>query len=467
MKAYYIHLLSNLSNNTITQYFYKFFTKGQARTAKVKKNIAVSFVFKAINIISGILIVPLAIDYLDATRYGIWLTLSSVVMWFGFFDVGLGHGLRNKFAEALARGDQKLAAKYVSTAYAVLGCISISFFIVFFIVNNFLNWAVLLNTRDVPGAELSSLALLVFGFFALRFVLQLINSVLFADQKPALKDIIETTGKVINLVIIYILIHTTKDSLLYLGISYSAAPVLVLVLSSTFLYTSTYRSYAPRIKYVDFSLLKDIVGLGWKFFIIQISAVVLYTTDNMIITQLFSPKEVTPYQIAHRYFGLVLMFFMVIVTPFWSAITEAYIKKEYTWIKKSINKLVQIWTFVVIVIILMLTISQWVYKLWIGDKVYIPFFLSAAWAFFILIQTLNTIFVHFINGTGKIKLQMILAIIMAVVNIPLSIFLARFVGLGVVGVIGATITTQIIALYFVILQYNKLIANRAHGIWNL
>lgn len=442
-----------------------FFKKGHKRTIKAKKNIAFSFILKAIDIGTGLLLVPLVLNYLDETRYGIWLTLSSFVLWFNFFDVGLGHGLRNKLSESQATGNEKLSQKYVSTAYASLAIISGGFFGIFLIINQFIDWSVILNTTTVSKDELNLLAVFVFGFFALRFILKLVFSVLLADQSPAMKDLIQTTGKLINITAIYILLQTTKDSLLYLGISYSVSPVVVLFVFSIILFTKKYKHIAPKFKCVDFNLFNDLFNIGVKFFIIQISAVVIYSTDNMIITHLFSPADVTPYQIAHRYFSILLMGFAIVVAPFWSAITEAYIKGEIGWIKQSVKKLMQIWGAIIVVLVLMLIISNKVYQMWIGDRVIIPYALSAAWAIFIAIQSLNMIFVQVINGTGKVKLQMFLGIIGAIINIPLSILLAKYFNLGITGVISATIFTQVLAIGFVIVQYKKIVSGQLHGIW--
>jgi len=442
-----------------------FFTKGHERTLKAKKNIVFSIILKGINIATGLVLVPLVLNYLDETRYGIWLTLSSLVMWFNFFDVGLGHGLRNKLAESQAKGEENLSRKYVSTTYAGLAIISFGFFALFLLTNIFLDWSKILNTTAVPKSELNLLVIIVFGFFALRLVFKLILSVLLANQLPAMRDLIETSGKVLNLIVVYILLQTTTDKLLYLGISYSASPVLLLILFTIILFAGKFKHIAPHYKFVDFRLFSDLFKLGGKFFLIQIAAVIIYTTDNMIISQLFSPAEVTPYNIAHRYFGIVMIGFTIIVAPFWSAATDAYTKGEFGWIKRSVRKLVKIWVFVVIALVIMLIFSNKVYHIWLGDKVTIPFVLSAAWAFFIAIQTLNTIFVQIINGTGKVKLQMIIGSIAAVFNIPLSILLAKYFGLGLTGVIGATITIQVLVFTFFQVQYHKIVNNKLSGIW--
>lgn len=427
---------------------------------------ALSIILKIINITSGLILVPLVLNYLDESRYGIWLTLSSLVLWFNFFDVGLGNGLRNKLAQAQAGSEIVLSRKYISTTYAGLVIISICFFIIFLLTNIFLDWSKILNTMDVPASELNLLAIIIFGFFALRLIFKLIVSVLLANQQPAMRDLIETAGKVLNLIIVIILLQTTTGKLLYLGICYSATPVLLLLIFSLILFTGKYKQISPSIKFVDFSLFGDLFRLGGKFFIIQIAAVILFSTDNMIITQLYSPAEVTPYSIANKYFGVLMMGFSIVVAPFWSATTDAYTKGDLEWIKFSVKKLLRIWFFVLITLVIMLVFSDFVYKIWLGDKITIPLRLSAAWAFFVAMQTFNSIFIQIINGAGKIKLQMIIGGTAAILNIPLSILFAKYYGLGVTGVIGATIFTQVLAFMFYQIQYRKIVNNNLHGIWN-
>ena len=119
--------------NKLINYIRHFFTKGHERTLKAKKNILASFIIKGLNIAIGLVLVPLTIHYLNPTKYGIWITLSSIIGWFGFFDIGLGHGLRNRFAEALAKGEHALAKTYVSTTYAILTIVIGSVLVLFYL----------------------------------------------------------------------------------------------------------------------------------------------------------------------------------------------------------------------------------------------------------------------------------------------------------------------------------------------
>src|SRR5665647_3802680 len=117
-------ILFKATSIKIRQILTDFFTKGQDRSIKIKKNILASFVIKGLSIAISLVLVPLTINYVNPTQYGIWLTLSSIVAWFSFFDIGFGNGLRNKFAESKATGNTEKAKIYVSTTYAIL-CIII------------------------------------------------------------------------------------------------------------------------------------------------------------------------------------------------------------------------------------------------------------------------------------------------------------------------------------------------------
>ena len=150
-----------------------YFTKGNERSVAVKKNIAVSLVLKCISILVSLQVVPLTIGYVNPTKYGIWLTLSSIIAWLSYFDLGFAHGFRNRFAEAKAKGDMKLAKEYVSTTYAVLFLLFSVILLITLVVNNYLDWSRILNIDPVYKDELS----LVFGLLACFFCLNIVASV--------------------------------------------------------------------------------------------------------------------------------------------------------------------------------------------------------------------------------------------------------------------------------------------------
>jgi Na+-driven multidrug efflux pump len=189
------------------------------------------------------------------------------------------------------------------------------------------------------------------------------------------------------------------------------------------------------------------------------------TSDNIIIAHLLGPDQIVPYEIAKKLFNLPVIFFMMIVQPFWSSVTHAYQKNDYEWIRNIINKLSYTWMVFSILSFVLLLLSNTAYNLWMGDKVSVPFNLSASWAIFSVLYTFHAIFSYFINGTGHLFIQMIESIFIMLLNIPLSIFLAKNCQLGLSGVIIATNLSILVYCFSGFIQYKKII-NKSHGrIW--
>jgi O-antigen/teichoic acid export membrane protein len=440
-----------------------FISKGHQRSVKAKKNIITSFIIKGFSIILSLAFVPLTVSYVNPLRYGIWLALSSIIGWFSYFDIGFGNGLRNKFAESVAKKEYDRARIYVSTTYAVIAALAIVCILIFVFVNPFINWTKILNAPAGMAKELDQLALIVFSFFWMQFVLQLITTIITANQEAAKASFFNLLGSVFSLVFIFILTKTTSGNLIYLGSVLSITPVLVLLVSSLWFYNREYKIYAPSFKFIRFRYARNLIGLGFNFFIIQIGALVLFQTDNIVITQLFSPREVTTFNIAFKLFSVIIMAFSIIIAPLWSVFTEAYTNKDFEWIKRTLSKLRKIWLVLVLITISTLIISPLIFKLWMGDKVKIPFSLSVALSFYIIVCSWQNIHVYFLNGIGKIRLQLYLVVVSGLLNIPIAIVLGRAFGLAGVTLSNAILFT-IMGIVFSI-QVKKIINHNAKGIW--
>lgn len=440
--------------------------KNSTRSEKAKKNIILLFIVNLFNFVAIMALVPVSVSYLGQVEYGIWLTLHSILMWLVNMDLGLGNGLRNKLAEAFAIKDDKLARSYVSTAYAIFSAGLLLIIIIYLIIHPFINWAALLKAPDEYFFSLNKLVLFVFILFCLQFLMRLLTSILHADQRPAVNGAISLSINGLTLLAIIGLSYTNDRSLFIYGMLSGFVPVLVFFAGSVIMFTTLYRKISPNFKFVDLKHSSALMKLGMQFFVIQVAGLIIFTTGNIIITQLFGPAQVTVYNVAYKYFYLAPMVFNVIIAPFWSAFTEAYVKREYDWIKSMMRKLIIIWAGLSTIVVLMIVFSDIAYALWVGGEIEVPFLLSLFTGIFVITANWNNIFVYFLNGVGKIRLQFYNAIITAIINIPLSILFAKYMNMGISGVMLSTIICIIIGSVWAPVQYLKIINNKATGIWN-
>lgn len=436
----------------------------QNKTGLIKKNIYSSIFLKGISILLSLLIVPLTINYISAYKYGIWLTISSIVGWINFFDIGFGNGLKNRLVEVIANNKYKIARIYISTTYAILTIIISSIWLILILTSNFINWRSFLNTDKVSNSELNSIILIVITTFAIQFVLNLINTILSAFHKTYITSIINVLIQFFLLIIIFLLKLRYVGSLIGLSVSLGLVNISILTLFTIYLFSTKFKQFAPSFKYIRFKYSKDLIKVGISFFLLQIVALVYYETNNLIITKLLGPLDVTVYNLAFKYVSILTMFFTIILTPFWPAFIQARVENDFLWMESMKSKLYKTYFYMLLVCLVMILFSNLVYKIWFGNTVLIPFILTVLLSIWQILNIWNSLHSTLIYGFGKIKIQLYTSISIGVINIPITIFMCSKYGLN--GVVCSQILTSLIVSWIGPFQLNKLLNKTAIGFWN-
>ncbi len=444
-----------------------FFNKGEKRSIAAKKNIVGSFLIKAINMATALVLVPLTIHYINPTQYGIWLTLTSMVGWASLFDVGLTQGLRNKFAEAKAVGDTELARIYVSTTYFYVALIFGALWIVLVALSQVVNWASMINIPVEMEGEIVSLVIIIISYFCLQFVFQVVKTVIISDQKPAIASLVEMLGQISALFIIWLLTKYTEGSLIYLGFGIGVTPVLILILANIYFFKGEYYQYRPSLKFVRKEYASKLMGIGGKFFVLQLAAMIQYSSSLFLIAHFFDPDSVTSYNIAFKYFVALQSIFMIFLTPLWSSTTEAYFVKDFGWIVRIVKKYVYLFIPFLFTAIVMVLFADEVYELWLGEglvvvdpKITLFCFISTVLAMF------SSIFVNVVNGMGTLKIQFISSIFTSLLFIAMAIVFVEYLGLGVWSIILASILSNVYGYLISPVQvYQVVVKKSKNRIW--
>lgn len=406
---------------------------GHERSIRAKKNILAMLLIRGGNILIGFMLVPMTINYVDSERYGIWLALSSMIAWMQFFDIGINNGLKNRLTQAIAKDDQLMARKYVSTTYAILTMIFLPLMLVSLILAPVVDWNKLLNITSNGESLIIPVAIIV-TYFCINFILSTINIVLIADQRPADSSFRQFVQQLLTLTIIYVLTLTTKGSLTNLCLGLCASPLIVILIFNFTLFRGRYKNLAPSIRFVDFKIAPDLMKLGVQFFIIQIAGVIQYQMINFLIIRYYGAEEVTDYNIANKYFNVLAMIWGILTTPIWAAVTDAVARDDFQWIRDTMRKYQKVLLLFVLVGFGMLVVSPWIYDIWVGDAVEISFTLSLWVLLYNFALMLGTIYVLILNGSGQLKIQTYASMISPAIFL-ISFALLKYNGVGVYSIL--------------------------------
>ena len=407
-----------------------YLNSGSARSIKAKKNVIQMFAIRGLSILIGLVLLPVTVGYVNSEIYGVWLTISSMVAWISFFDIGIANGLKNRLVEAIAQNDYELGRKYVSTTYAILSLIFIPLMFVLIPISYFVNWSAVLNISESNCEGLLIAIIITTAYFCFNFILSTINTVILAEQRPADASLRSLIQQLVSFVIIVVLTKTTEGSLVKLCLALCAAPLVVVSFFNVYLYCTRYKNIAPSFKYVDFNVAPSLLKLGVQFFVIQIACIIQFQMTNFLILRYFGGTEVTAYNVSYKYFNILMMVWTILISPLWVGFTDAIAKNDFQWIINVINKFRKMFFAFLIVGVLMLLISPFIYDIWMGDKVSVSFILSLFVLLYNLVYMFGTVYVNFLNGAGVLKTQVIASCMSPFVFFGIT-YLMMYIGFGI------------------------------------
>ena len=312
-----------------------------------------------------------------------------------FFDLGIGNGLKNKISESLAKDDVCGAREYISTSYTVIGISLALIYCLFFIISFIVPWGRFFNTTILNHAELVKLinicALLIFLNFWLGLISQIANAV----QKASLVVFGQFMSNAFALVFIVLINLFTKTSLTYMAISYGGA-LITSNIALSYLFYKKHSNLRPKYSF-NMNYVKPLLSLGIQFFFIQLAVLIIFSTDKILITQLFGPEFVSNYDITYKMFSIITIIHGLINAPLWSSYSDAYHRSDFKWIEKCLKKQLIIMMFVVIGSGVLVLLSKPLFAIWIGDNFKVDHVMVLSISLFVMIATWNNIFCNSIK----------------------------------------------------------------------
>lgn len=406
------------------------------------KNSIFSIGFKGLSYFLSFLTTPLLLTCLGDVKYGIYTTALSLVSWIYYFDFGIGSGLRNKVTEAVINGDQETVQKSVNAAYFIISLISLLAFMLVLVASFFLDFNEILHA-GLTDESLNVILLVAILFACINFILSLSKNILWAIQLTAFVDGLSIISRVFWVVALWLYSKTGRTSMLIIVLLEGISEFIRNIIASVYISRKSIR-IRPTFCKIDLAYSKGILGFGLQVFVMQIAALVLNATDNMIIMRLFTASDVTPYSLGHKYFSVINAFFIAATGSLWTSYTMAYVMKDVIYIKKTLKKAIMFYCITLLGIVIAYVVYIPFMRVYLGRDLEYQNGLIPLIALYYVILIFSHNFSAFVHGISKVKLTTIACVISAIVNIPCSIFLAIRCSMGLNGVILGSIVSLLI-----------------------
>lgn len=418
----------------------------------LNNHIIMSGFYKGISGLSLFVSIRLLIDYLGEGNYGVWVLIFTLFQLVLLMDFGIQSTLKTKIPVFVHENKIEKLSSYISSTYKISLLIAAIIFLVFFIISKTTNLKDSFNITGLDYSEINFLFLLNVVFFCATFVANIHKSLYVAFLKGKFAEQSIAINQIVFLLLLIVLVSLPNKSLSNFDKILNITLLNGFVSFTTNIFYTYKFFYKEKIQlhFLNFKNqtdLKDIFLLGFKFMVIQIGFLFVFSTDSYIISNVFGPKEVVAYEVVGKLFQFPYLILFAALSPLWSIFAVHYLEKNKKKLLSDFKKFNQFFIGVCILMLILYFSTPFIVSIWIKENIEIPKYLILFTTLVTILKIYTSFYTFFLNGIGKLNFYITILIISLIIKIPLSYY---FVDLGF-GINSVLLSSLVIVSFWAIL----------------
>lgn len=388
-----------------------------------QKNIISSYLQILIAILLPLLLTPVLIKTLGQDEFGLWILLTSITMYFNLSSFGFTTTLLKNASSNI--NDTKSLSKDVSVVFFTF--IAFSFISFFIFLGIYYNINTLFKIDDLLLEKAKMTFIIIYCIFIVNFFTSIFSTILFASGKLYINNILIILKSLLIAVGTFIIVYN-KFSIFEISLWTMLISTLFFIVT----YINANKSSVYVIKYnlFDYTDFKKMLFPSVHYFIISIAVVIIFYSDNIIISSFIGLSAVAVYSVAYKLLEAVQKVIFKIVDIILPDIAVLYTTKQYNTLLKLHNKMLMLSILISLPIYIFLFFyGEEILTLWVGKENVIQKDILIIFIIFSFVHTWVHVSAVFITAMGIHKETSYMALLEAILNILFSIYLLKQYGL--------------------------------------
>lgn len=390
-----------------------------------------------INLIS----IPLGLKYFGVVQFGILTVIYSLISYLNLSRLGINSAAVTLIAKSGVKEEQYSIIKrsfifqFIIILFLILALLILNYF--------FPQWVNLIGKYPQNlFNEVSKAINIIFIFFLFSLPLDIFNSAFVGFQKLYIDRIFVIFRSLMEFISL-IMVVLLKWDLIHLSLIRGLGYIFINIISLIY-FIKLNPNFLKRltVSASDQNNYKLLFNSSIKFFLISIFSLIIWNTDNLVISNILGVEKVTPYAVTFKFYSILYTFILFINTPLAPLYGKAIAENNWGWIKENYER----FNYIMIVLsgaiwVFGMSFAEIIIKTWAGPEAFGGFlilFSLGGWMFILAYCSVNSTLLTGLNLTGFLTLTMGIE---SIINIIISIFLVKRIGIG-----GAALGTFIAAL---------------------
>ena len=406
------------------------------RDRRMMLSMLAGFPVRLLQIVSGILIVPLAYRYLGAERFGLWSAVTALGAMLPLADFGIGNGLITTISAATGREEPERIRRAISTALLIVSAVAAVLLLCLAALALYADWPGWLNVAGTDAAPDARPAGAVCVLMALLLLPLSLAAKIRAGLQEAFRNSVWDASGVLVTLGLFVAAIRLDAGMAWLAVALGTGPLVAAFCNGIGLWRRP--ALRPRWAALDFRGFEPVARLGLLYFALACSAALATAADNLIAIRLLGPGSTAAVGIAGKLFGASQAVVIVALMPLWPAFGEALARGDHRWARRALwRSTAMAFGISVTGAVLLVLLANPLIQLWLGRDTPLPRDLLIANAAWLVLQSVGNVFGMLLNGAGVIRFQIATSLSYALVAVALKIVLAH--GLGMAGIVWGTV----------------------------
>lgn len=370
-------------------------------------NSSISVISKLLISLINFLAVPILINIMGVHEYGIWVTVTSVLVWLQLSDLGIANSLKNKVTERLSNKDKIGATEYFAGAIILFSIICLVLLIVVYIFVKCLNL----------DGSVEKLVFLLYVPYIFSLPFSLGSSVLAGARQVGIQAFLSIISPFTWILCILLL----QDSV-YKNSDFAVLWISSLLLGNliTFIYACKFLEVGKILENLDVCLSKalSLLNASLKFFALQVTAIMLFSMGNYLNYIYLGAIEAARYDTINKIFSLGITLFGMITSTFWPEFSYCFSTKQYENARMLYQKLIRISVLVIILALSGLPLVPYIIAYWTHNQIIVSVSEILPFALSLAVQVLAYCGAVVLNASEQMDGQILCSVIGAVIIVP-------------------------------------------------
>ncbi len=389
--------------------------------------------------------IPIVVRYLGPVQFGIWVTISTTLALLIVLDLGIASAMTNFISEAYALDDRELAGTYATTGFLLITLIACGLGFVAWLFWGLVGWGSLFGLQGQANQRMISHAVAAaYVVFLIGLPASLAAKFLGGYQEVRIANVVAAIGAGLNLIAVA-LISWLHGGLVALVVGSSGATVGTNLGCLVWLWLWHKPWLRPSYGRWSSGIVRPLLSSGSEFFILQLAGLIVFNSDNLVISHYLGPQSVTPYSVTWKLVGYTAALQIIMTPALWPAYAEAWVRRDLVWIRRTLARVMTLtMTAAFLGSLLLIVWGRTLIIIWAGPAAVPSQLLLVLMCVWILMSTFMANTSTVLLATNNTKMQAWLSVLAAAINLGASIVLVQRI--GSVGVILATIGSYLLVL---------------------